>query len=69
MGQSRTESLIEAAFNQCVGIAYAILIYTILGWTWQKGLSVTLIFSCLGLLRVFGIRRLFVWWKRNKEDG
>jgi hypothetical protein len=67
MGQSRTESLIEALLNQTVGMGYAILFYWYMfGFTVVQGLSTTAFFVCAGLVRVFLIRRGFVWWKRRK---
>lgn len=69
MEQSRIESLLEALANQVVAISYAVGIYVLLGLTPVQGLGITLVFSVLGLVRVYIIRRIVIWWRRRREDG
>ena len=69
MGQSRTESLLEATANSIVAMAYAILFYWyIFGFTFAEGLGTTLFFAVAGFIRVFIIRRIAESIS-NKRDG
>ena len=69
MGQSKSESLLEASVNSIVAMGYAVLIYTVwYDWTPMEGLQLTVIFAVLGLVRVFIIRRIAEFIS-NKRDG
>lgn len=67
MGQSRTESIVEAIINQTIGMTYAVIFYWFtFGFTVIEGLSTTGFFVIAGLLRVFLVRRGFEWWRRTR---
>ena len=69
MGQSRTESLLEATANSIVAMAYAVLFYWyIFGFTFVEGISTTVFFAVAGFIRVFIIRRIAESIS-NKRDG
>ncbi len=66
MGQSKFNSILEAAANQVVAISYAVLIYMYLGWTPAQGLALTLVFSVVGFVRSYVIRRIAEFIERNR---
>ena len=69
MGQSRSESLLEAFVNQIIAISYAILFYWyIFGFTFIEGLSTTAFFSVAGVIRVYIIRRGFIYRSNKRKN-
>jgi len=68
MGQSRTESLLESLANQVVGISYAIVLYWyVFDFSVAEGFATTIVFSILGVIRVYVIRRIAEWRRKRKE--
>ena len=67
MAQTKTASFIEALTNQVVGVSYAVALYWfVFDFSVVQGLSTTIVFSILGLTRVFVIRRIVEWRQRRK---
>ncbi len=68
MEQSKSESLLEAIVNSVIAISYAVAFYWyIFGFTFIEGLSTTLLFSVVGLIRVYIIRRVFIFRTKKRK--
>ena len=68
-GQSRLQSFVEANINTVAGFALAVVVnWVVMPWfgfdvTWGDALGITGVFTVVGVIRMYVIRRFFNWWQ------
>jgi hypothetical protein len=68
VGQTKLQSFVEANINTCAGFVLAVvvnwLVLPLFGYdvTWADSIGITLVFTVIGVARMYVIRRIFNWW-------